>query len=265
VSVAIGCLLMILAAQPSRDEPRDPAQVMLEAEALWQAGDDAGVLETFERAHAADPRPEYLFGQGRALAALGRCAEAIAKFEAFLDTEPAEEPAAAARTEISRCGGDPDAAPREPDQTPTATSPTPEPESPPATMKPAITSPPIDTRTRSLDRWALGLGVSGGLATIAGAVTLGVGIARVKRPQGSTSEDDYVDRIRGGKALFVTGTVIASIGTSLVIAALVKAVVTRRRTASATAGPTRTRPNHRGSRATTRGRAAVGGVRFVLE
>lgn len=249
---------------PSAEEPAastahesvafDPADVMERASGLWQEGKDAEVVALFEEAYTRDPRPEYLFGKGRALAALGECDDALAAFEAFVATEPPQEQRTAAEAEMDKCA--PQAEPAAPAATP-----------PPATATPAVTEPPPQPRlepasTNGPDqasgavryRWPIGLSVAGVVVAAAGGTTLGIGLGRARGNQSGVDEDAYARSIRRGRALTTVGATLLSTGGALVLAAVVDALVIRRR-GRTSSGPA----SRRASVPTSRG---LGVVRF---
>jgi hypothetical protein len=223
-----------------------PDEVRAEAERLWQAGDDAGVATLFSRAYAEDPRPEYLFGQARAEAARGRCEVAIELWVRFVATDPPRQQALAAHEQIRACGGDPDQAVAEletsragelrPQVPLRETTEVAEDETtvPPSVVVPTpreLRPPPrASVAGRRLEPATVGLLVSGGVLAAAGAVALGLGLDRVRRPGPSRSDDDYAARIRQGRAAATAGAVALSIGGTLLVTGIVHHVVRRHRT-----------------------------------
>jgi tetratricopeptide (TPR) repeat protein len=69
----------------------------------YEAGDFAGAVDAFERGHAIDPRPGFLFAMAQAERRRGDCARAIVHYERFLASSPPDEQAIAAREQRDRC------------------------------------------------------------------------------------------------------------------------------------------------------------------
>jgi type IV secretory pathway VirB10-like protein len=207
--------------------PSSHDEVTRRAKQLWAEGDDAALLELFEAAYAKDPRPEYLFGQGRAAVALGRCALAVEVLTTFIDLQPPGEQVAAAQAEIDRCEPAP---PQEPEPDPPAIDPQPPPparvDAPPPERSPIDRAP--DRRPRERDDVALGLGITGAALVVGGSVALGVGIHRTRSPDGTQTDDVYATNVRTGRATAIAGATMLSVGSALAIAAIVEYVVRRR-------------------------------------
>lgn len=97
-------------------------------------------LAALEQGYAIDPRPEFLYARAQAERLAGRCARAIALYEAFLATAPTPEREAAARANLARCKDTLAATPPAPSAMPSATPP-PEP-APAASAAPTSSSAP---------------------------------------------------------------------------------------------------------------------------
>ena len=94
--------LVYASPPPSGSGDDTAAQRAIEAYAE-QRWDDA--IVALEEAYAEDPDPKYVFARAEALRAAGRCEEAIAGFEAFLEqaADAAAEAKAQAEDAIAQC------------------------------------------------------------------------------------------------------------------------------------------------------------------
>jgi hypothetical protein len=244
VAVWLG-LTGALAAPGTESRPAEPPEeVLAEAKALWQAGDDAAVARLFERAYASDPRPEYLYGWARAEAALGHCDRAVSLLRRFLATEPLPAQVKAAERDIEACGESivaPPYASASDETQPQPVEPTvPAPMPAQATPEHSLVHRMDDYRPISLrqDRVALGLVVSGVTVSVGGLAMLAAGLVLQRRPAGTATEDDFVQKIRGGRTLAATGVLLGSVGTGLIVAGIAELVIRRRKARSASVGRT---------------------------
>jgi tetratricopeptide (TPR) repeat protein len=81
----------------------------------YTAKDYAGAIKDLRLAYALDPRPEILFAWAQAERLYGRCSQASKLYDRFLKSKPSAQQAAAARTGIERCEGQPDTTPADPE------------------------------------------------------------------------------------------------------------------------------------------------------
>lgn len=88
-------------AQPS---PSMDADAHLErGQAHFEAKDYAAAGREFSAAYDLDPRPEFLYARAQAERLNGNCADAVPLYRAYLDTEPDQEAADFARTNLAQC------------------------------------------------------------------------------------------------------------------------------------------------------------------
>lgn len=88
-------------AQPS---PSMDADAHLErGQAHFEAKDYAAAGREFSAAYDLDPRPEFLYARAQAERLNGNCAGAVPLYRAYLDTEPDQEAADFARTNLAQC------------------------------------------------------------------------------------------------------------------------------------------------------------------
>ena len=66
------------------DAPADPEDLSEAAVARFKAKDYAGAVELFQRAHALDPKPNYLFNIGRVYEEAGQLREAVDYYQRFV-------------------------------------------------------------------------------------------------------------------------------------------------------------------------------------
>jgi len=141
--VLLGCLLWASTATAQRRSAEPPVVEDADLEPSsaddwlqlglqrYQAGDFKGAIDAFQRGHALDPRPQFLFAIAQAERLRGNCKGAVVYYDRFLATSPPEEQAEAAAEQVRRCeeviAAGQDEAPPEPPRT---------------TAAPVITSPP---------------------------------------------------------------------------------------------------------------------------
>lgn len=104
--------------------------------ARFESGDYTGALDAFQRGHAIDPRPQFLFAMAQAARLRGDCKAALVYYRQFLTTSPPEEQATAAQQHLRRCSSVVSATPTpepepEPAPEPAPVAPEPEPDAPP--------------------------------------------------------------------------------------------------------------------------------------
>lgn len=97
--------------------------------ALYQAGEYAAAIATFEQGQRLDPHPDFLYALAQAYRKQGDCSRAIALYQAFLATRPPTTEAARARANLERC---PLAPAPTPPSTPLSIAPSPVPPAAPA-------------------------------------------------------------------------------------------------------------------------------------
>ena len=123
----------------------------------FDEGDYGGAIDAFQRGHAIDPRPQFLFAIGQAARLRGDCKTALVYYRRFLTTSPPEEQEAAAQQHLRRCSAVVAAAQPAPE-------PAPPPPPPPPPPLPAPEAPPFwtDPVTLGVGAGALALLLTGG-------------------------------------------------------------------------------------------------------
>jgi len=101
--------------------------------ALYQAGEYAAAIATFEQGQRLDPHPDFLYALAQAYRKQGDCSRAIALYQAFLATRPPTTEAARARANLERC--------------PLAPTPTPTPPSAALSIAPSAVPPAAPAAT----------------------------------------------------------------------------------------------------------------------
>lgn len=101
---ALGIVILLALAPAARAEEPTTADGWLEAGlAHYEAGAWKEAIAAFERGHALDPRPQFLFAIGQAERRRGDCRRAITYYRRFLTTSPPEAQAEAARRQEAAC------------------------------------------------------------------------------------------------------------------------------------------------------------------
>jgi tetratricopeptide (TPR) repeat protein len=94
--------------------------------------DYAGAIDAFQRGHAIDPRPQFLFALAQAERLRGDCKAALVYYRKFLTTSPPEGQAMAAQQQLRRCSAVVAAAPTPPPEPEEKAAPPPPPPPPPS-------------------------------------------------------------------------------------------------------------------------------------
>jgi len=228
-------LVLLLGTGPDRDRDRAEAEVHArKAEALVAHGQYDAAERELHSAYALDSSPYHLFGLGMVAKLRGDCDRALGFFDRVLEALPTSDLDDAARQgtetaaleQIAACGGRP---PDEPTPAP-PTSPPLEPRigATPAPA-PSPTPPPRVARPWHRDPTA---GVLMGLGSTAVATGLGlvIGGAVVDRnAQDAGTATGFLEAGERARRLAVAGVVVSAIGTSLVIGAITRWIVVKRR------------------------------------
>ena len=101
--LVVSALALAGARAVAQPDPRDPAALMSSGLAAYQAGEYDAAIAAFRAAYAVDERPAALFAMAQAERKRGDCTSAIADYDRFLATSPAERQAEAARDQRDVC------------------------------------------------------------------------------------------------------------------------------------------------------------------
>jgi tetratricopeptide (TPR) repeat protein len=188
----------------------------------YTAKDYAGAIKDLRLAYALDPRPEILFAWAQAERLYGRCSQASKLYDRFLKSKPSAQQAAAARTGIERCEGQPDTTPADPED---VEQPAPQPAQEQPEQPPAAAPPPPRPRVDAVGLGLLGVGVA--LGAVGGGL-LGAGERKAKQLGDVATYDEYADGSGPVRTLRIAGGVLAGVGGALIVGGLVKLLVHRR-------------------------------------
>ena len=218
-------LLLALLASPTEEARELAAQ----AQEAIVAEDYEAALSAIDRAYAMDPDPLYLYGRAQAKRLLGRCAEAIDDYQAFLEADIPPAAADDARMNIRRCReaeAEREAPPaREPETAPEVSQPVaPKPE-----PLPQPEPVPQDDRPWYRDPVAPVLVGIGAAAVVAGAVMYGVAVSGLRNPERSMDEADYDAAIAPRQRLGYAGIGVGAAGALLVVGGGLRWGLVRRR------------------------------------
>jgi hypothetical protein len=207
------------------EEITDANEAFALAEQHFAAEEYDLAADALARAHAIDPRPEFLYARAQAERLGGDCRSAVPLYEQFLRTQPPETHAEDARVNLAKCAGALAAA-GEPAEA--APAPAPAPATGPA---PADAPPPRPKSSRPWHR-----DVAGGVLVGTGALTLAVGggllggaHALRERADGANRHSAYDDRITRAIALERAGIALAATGGALTLAGAIRWIVLARR------------------------------------
>ena len=193
----------------------------------YTAKDYAGAIKDLRLAYALDPRPEILFAWAQAERLYGRCSQASKLYDRFLKSKPSAQQAAAARTGIERCEGQPDTTPADPEdvEQPAPQPAQEQPEQPAAAAAAPPPPPPTRPRVDAVGISLLGVGVA--LGAVGGGL-LGAGESKAKELGDVATYDEYADGSGPVRTLRIAGGVLAGIGGALIVGGIVKLLVHRR-------------------------------------
>jgi|GEM_PF-5658964 len=98
-------LVLALWREPAQPvNPRAVAELVATAETLRAQGRFIEAFDALERAHAMDPRPDYLYALAVVAREASDCPRAVSLLRQFLASNPTDEDETAAREELRLCG-----------------------------------------------------------------------------------------------------------------------------------------------------------------
>ncbi len=174
------CLVSVLVALTPAWADQPPMQKAAKARLdkglkLFEAKKYDEALKELRQGYVLSNAPEFLYAMGQIERIRGNCRVALTHYQAYLDTEPASELAAAAKLQIERC--EKQLRPAEPPTAEAAPAPAPKVDQPPPPTPTTSPAPVVTVATPAPEprRWftdGLGDGLLGG-----GVVLLGGGLA----------------------------------------------------------------------------------------
>ena len=206
----------VVAVAPAEDD-------IAAGERAWkeERWDDAA--EAFARAYAQTGDPTFLYTRAQAERRAGRCEEAIAHYEEFLETDPADKAKELAHKYIDECRAslpepEPDPPEPEPDPPgdPTAEDPATEEPDPPV-----IDDPPM-LRPWYRDPWGDALVGVGVVAAAAGGAMVGVAYRRANAADDAPDDRAFGQELDGAQTLERAGAITLGAGAALLVAGVVR-------------------------------------------
>ncbi len=192
-----------------------------EAQAHFSAGMEAWLAEDYvsakrelEAAYALEPAPKLLYSLGQLARLQGDCEEAIRRFEAFLDEDPAPAAAQDTRVNIERCRPEPQPQPQPIDEAP---------------VEPAAPPPPPPPRAVRPDALGLSLTVGGAVLAGVGFGLLGGSFRRQQRAEQANTVSGFDAGLRQARTMHDIGVTLAAAGGALIVTGAVRLVMVRRR------------------------------------
>lgn len=212
-------LALALASSPEQDRAAELAE---EARLAFEAQRYDDAVRLIDEAFALDPQRHYLYALAQAERMAGLCEDAIEHYRAFLAADPSDNAGQNARENIAEC---------EDKLKQAEANPEPEPP-PPVVVTPPPTPPPtVDRRPWHRDP-AAGVLLGIGSAVLVGGVTMyAVAAARIQSPERAANFGDYEQRVDAARPVGFAGIGLASAGAILVIGAIVRYAVVRKRDA----------------------------------
>jgi tetratricopeptide (TPR) repeat protein len=220
----IGALVLAcglaLAGSPARALPTD-AEAKLHLEKgteLFKAGEFDAAIEEYKKGYEKQEDPVFLYAWAQAELRQEHCSAAVKLYRKYLETNPPEMSAEAARQGILECA---DKLAAE-DTPPPATDPATDPANPdPA---PIDDVPPTDDKPRekkwSRDPLAASLTAVGIAAVGAGIGVLVAGI--VEKKKGSDTYGEFDDRQARARNMQIAGGVVLGVGAALLVGGIVR-------------------------------------------
>lgn len=235
----------VLAASPCLAHAAEPPGAKEAAAPTDNAAHDAGLrayaredfreaMVQFEHAYESGKAPADLYGWAQAARNAAECSVAIALYRRFIDLGMEGDSRTAAESNIARCEEQLAVAEPEPPEVSPTVSPI------IAAPRPVTHTDPVDQpRPRRSeqrpDPLAVVLLSTGGAATIAGAVIVGVGEVR-RATQGGVTDYREFDNLDGQiDRLHIAGGVALGVGVALATAGIVRLVLRRKRRGAAEA------------------------------
>lgn len=199
----------------ANDAPAPSSDPMDGISAAYNRGDYETAAALAEGAYAENPDPTFLFSAAEAFLAADDCERALRSFKRFLATEPPEIDADAARRRMQRCA----------EETPEEPSPP-----SPSAVTPPTTPPPIQPQpTIARDPIFLGTLIGGiGVAGAGAGLLVGSQLAATDAPFAPT-EDAWEAKVAQARGLGTAGAVLLGLGGALIVGAVARAIVLRRR------------------------------------
>ncbi|MEM6990310.1 MAG: hypothetical protein AAF721_07430 [Myxococcota bacterium] len=191
------------------------------ATAAYQSGDYEAASEALAEAYALEPEPELLYARAQMARLQGDCATAIDLYRAYLATNAAKR--ADAEENLARCqalaavqnSAQKDAGPPpEPEPAPEP-EPEPEPGTPPPRPRPDVV--------------ALALGGTGLMALAVGSALVPIAVRQADNAGRLRVHDDYAAQYRSAVRSRNAGLAMLATGGALVIGAVIRYAVVRRR------------------------------------
>lgn len=204
------CVAVWLVLAPAGEDERAANPHFAPARAAFEAEDWDTAAREFAAAYGHDGRLEYLYAQAQAERRGGRCEDAIATYQRFIEAGPPPEAIAEAQGNIAKCEEERPAAPPPP--------------TPPVAAQRVDVPPPDRAPAKPWirDPWG-GVATFGGIAiAAAGGALLGVAHDRERDAEGAGDEQDYRDAIAGAPVMSRAGIGLVSVGAALIVAGIVR-------------------------------------------
>ena len=219
--IAAIALAVALAASPEQDRAAELAE---EARLAFESERYDDAVRLIDEAFALDPQLHYLYALAQAERMAGLCEDAIEHYRAFLAATPPDNAVANARENIAECEEKLRAA-EQPEPAKAAVEPPP----------PVVVAPPPDRPAPTEHRpWhrdpaaAVLLGI-GSAALVGGLTMYAVAAARIQSPERADDLADYEQRSSDARPIGFAGIGLASAGALLVVGAIVRWAVVRKR------------------------------------
>ncbi len=211
-----------------------PNEAAARAEAHFAAQEYERAVDALREAYAIEPDPAFVFAEGSALQALGRLADAIEAYERFLALAPPKPQAQKAYERIQACRAELERERPVDRVPPPADAPPPEVTTTTTDEVPS-TSPPPDDSDPVVRPWhrdiAGGVLLGAGLTFAAtGGALVGVGATRhSSAADDAMTEGSLRNELRGTVAMQGVGISLAVTGGALLVGAIVRYAIVRRR------------------------------------
>jgi tetratricopeptide (TPR) repeat protein len=209
-----------LSATPAQALPTDPeAKAHLEkGTELFKAGEFDAAIEQYKQGYEKQEDPVFLYAWAQAELRQEHCAAAVKLYRKYLETNPPEMSAEAARQGILECADklaadDTPAPVDEPATDPVGDDTAPIDDTPPDDEKPRRAKKPVDAVAISLT--AVGVaGVGAGIGVLAAGL--------VEKKKASETYGEFDDRQARARTMTIAGSVVLGVGAAVLVGGIVR-------------------------------------------
>jgi hypothetical protein len=226
---AFVAIALALSGPPELLSDPDAKRLFGEAQAAFETGDYATASARLEAAYLIEPESALLYPWAQAERQLDHCKSAIELYQRFIDSNPSERMATAAKQNIERCEQHlAESTPTEPVPPPPGTDEEEAPFGPPDARtddEPGKQDPP----NPQAEKIGIAVGASlvgvGAVVAITGGTLIGLASGRAKATGEATSNTRYNELRKQATSLRAGGIAAVSIGGALLVGGIVQLAI----------------------------------------